>query len=281
MVPRFSHSISLPMTMSTWHRGRGRATGHVRSVSLPCQSHPLIANLQDQIGTVRSSAASADASLAWIQTGLSQIQLLMSAVNDFLHLSESKTVLQHATSSTECLLENFLYLIDSYSSLLSDIVTLMQHQFEVQSALRRHDSALLASSLKSQRRIEKNLNHLMVSLRTAGKCPSLLLASNVQETEIFEVLKEAIGATSAASVVLFNRVVAMSSAASTSADSSVLYTINPFKKKISNEEIEKLIYVKFEELEECVRIVESGSERVLRTLVNNRVALLNIQSNSF
>ncbi|XP_078162108.1 uncharacterized protein LOC144557416 [Carex rostrata] len=278
MVPRCSHSISLPM--STWHRGR--ATGHVRSVSLPCQSHPLIANLQEQIRTVQSWAASADASIAWIKAGLSQIELLVAAVNDFLHLSETKTVLQHATtSSMECLLELFLYLVDSYSSLLSDIVTLMQHQFEVQSALRRHDSTLLASSLKSQRRIEKNLNHLMVSLRTAGKCPSLLLASNVPEAQIFEVLKEAIGATSAASVVLFNQVVAMSSAASTSAASSVLYTINPFKKKISNEETEKLIYVKFQELEECVRVVESGSERVLRTLVDNRVALLNIQSNSF
>ncbi|XP_078161798.1 uncharacterized protein LOC144557144 [Carex rostrata] len=263
----------------TWHRGR--VSGHVRSVSLPCQSHPLIANLQEQIRTVQSWTDSADASLAWIKAGLSQIELLMAAVNDFVHLSETKTVLQHATSSMECLLKLFLYLVDSYSSLLSDIVTLMQHQFEVQSALRRHDSPLLASSLKSQRRIEKNLSHLMVSLRTAGKCPSLLLASNVPEAEIFEVLKEAIGATSAASVVLFNRVVAMFSAASTSAASSILYTINPFKKKISNEETEKLIYVKFQELEECVRIVESGSERVMRTLVNNRVALLNIQSNSF
>ncbi|XP_078161799.1 uncharacterized protein LOC144557145 [Carex rostrata] len=257
MVPRFSHSISLPM--STWQRGR--ATCHVRSVSLPCQSHPLIANLQEQIGTVRSWAASADASLDWIEAGLSQIEVLVLAVNDFLNLSDTKTVLQHATSSTECLLETFFSISNS--------------------ALRRHDSALLASSLKSHKRIEKDLSHLTVSLRTATKGLSLLLASNAPNAEMFGVLKEAIGATSASSVVLFNRVVAISAAASTSATSPALCTIKHLKKKISSGERVKLIYAKYEELDECVRIVESGSQRMLRILVNSRLALLNIQSNSF
>lgn len=278
MVPGFSNTISLPMT--TWRRGT--AACHVRSASLPCELHPLVANLQQQIGTVRSWAASADASVATIKACLSQIELLVSSVNDFLNLTERRTALQHAAASTDCLLENFLCLIDSYGSLLSDIAALKQHQFEAQSALRRHDSTLFSSSLKSQKRIEKDLSRRMVSLRSTTKYPSLLHASaHAPETEIFSVLKEATGAISAASVVLYNRVVAMSAAASTTATSSALGTVRPFKKKIYNAEIEMLICVKFEELEESFRIAESGSERLFRSLVNCRVALLNIQSNSF
>ncbi|KAJ1692564.1 hypothetical protein LUZ63_009262 [Rhynchospora breviuscula] len=279
MIPGFSHSISLPMSP----RWRAKTAYHARSVSLPCRSHPVIANLQEQVGAVRSWAADGDDSLAWIEDGLSQVDLLLSTVNDFLNLSEAQTVLQCATSSTECLLENFLYLVDSFGSLLSDLVTLTQHQFEVQSALRRHDSALLASSLKSQKRIEKDLSHLAASLHAATKSLSLTLASSdASEDEIVRFFKEAIGATSAASVVLINRVAAiLSAAASTAAASSALCAIRPFKKKISNVEKEMLIYLRFEELEECVSVVESGSQRVLRRLMNSRVLLLNIQSNSF
>ncbi|KAJ3691315.1 hypothetical protein LUZ61_020479 [Rhynchospora tenuis] len=278
MIPGFSHSISLQMSP----RWRAPKTAcHARSVSLPCRSHPVIANLQEQIEAIRSWAGSGDDSLAWIEAGLSQIDLLLSTVNDFLNLSQTQTVLRHATAPTECLLENFLYLVDSFGSLLTDLVTLKQHQFEVQSAIRRHDSALLASSLKSQKRIEKDLSHLAASLRTSTKSPSLMLASDASEVEIVGILKEATGATSAASMVLINRVAAMSAAASTAAASSALCTIRPFKKKISNVEKEMMIYVKFEELEECVGVVESASQRVLRSLMNSRVLLLNIQSNSF
>ncbi|KAJ4775416.1 DUF241 domain protein (DUF241) [Rhynchospora pubera] len=278
MIPGFSHSISLPMSP----RWRAKTACHARSVSLPCRSHPVITNLQEQMGAVRSWAADGDDSLAWIEDGLSQIDLLLSTVNDFLNLSETQTVLRHTAGPTESLLENFLYLVDSFGSFLSDLVTLKQHQFEVQSALRRHDSALLTSSLKSQKRIEKDLSHLAASLRTSTKSLSLTLtSSDSSEDEIVRILKEAIGATSAASVVLINRVAAMSVAASTAAASSALCAIRPFKKKITNVEKEMLIYVRFEELEECVSVVESGSQRVLRSLMNSRVLLLNIQSNSF
>lgn len=277
MIPGFNRSISLPMNT----RSKARAAYHVRSVSLPCRSHPLVSNLEEQIRAVRSLATSSDSSLAWINTGLSQIELLHSALNDFLSLSETKNVLQRGTASTEHLLDNLLYLVDSYGSLLSTIATLKQQLFEVQSAFRRCDSNLLASSLKSQRRTEKELSRLASSLRASNKYSPLEPVSDATEAEIFGLLKEAFIATSAVSVVLFNRVVAVSTIASTAAVSSASSRIGPFAKKVSKEEREMAAFKKLEELEECVKVFESGSEKVFRSVVNSRVSLLNIQSDSF
>jgi Arabidopsis protein of unknown function len=250
----------------------------VRSVSLPSESHPFIANLMEQIRAVQSWASGADSSLAEIEAGLSHIELLLLAVNEFLNLSETKTVLRHSPASTDCLLECFLCLVDSYGSLLSDIITLKQHHFEVHSALRRHDSALLASAVKSQRRTEKELSHLDATLRANTKSSHLVLPSDDSDAEIIGVLREVICATSAASVVLIHRVVAVSSAASSVAALLAPFPLRPFKKSISDAEKGVLIHAKFEELEECVEMVERGSERGLRSLVNSRVLLLNIKS---
>ncbi|KAJ1692567.1 hypothetical protein LUZ63_009265 [Rhynchospora breviuscula] len=274
MIPGFNRSITFPMTQ--WPKKR--AAYHVRSVSLPCESRPFIANLKEKLVVVQSWAAGTDTSLASIEAGLSHIELLLLDVSEFLNLSETKTVLQHAAASTECLLETFLYLVDSYGSLQSEMVAVKQHYFEVQSALRTHDSALVVSSLKSQRRLEKELSHLAATLRATTKTLHLGLSSNASEAEIIEVVKEAIGATSAASVVLLNRVAAVLAASSSAAASMASYTVWPFKMRSRNEEREMLYHVKFEELEGCIDMVERGTESALRSLVNSRVLLLNIQS---
>jgi Arabidopsis protein of unknown function len=278
MIPRFNRSISLPMNPRT----KVRAAYHVRSVSLPSQSHPLVTDLEEQIRTVRSWAAGSDSSLAWIEIGLSQIELLHSAINDFLNLSDTKGALRRATVSTEYLLDNLLHLVDLYGSLLSAMATLKQQLFEIESAFRRCDSNLLASSLKSQRRTEKELSRLMSALRASTKCSPLDVASDLAaDAQVVGILKETICATSAASVFIFSRVVAVSTVASTVAASSASSKSMLFAKKISKEARDMGTSEKLKELEKCVEIVESGSEKVFRNLINSRVSLLNIQSDLF
>jgi Arabidopsis protein of unknown function len=160
MIPEFNRSISLPLNPMP----KAQSTYHVRLVSLPSQSNHRIYHLEEQILAVRAWAAGSDGSLAWIEAGLSQIELLQLALNDFLNLSETKNVLQRGTASTECLLDNLLYLVDLYGSFPSATVTLKQQTFEVQSAFRRCDSNRLVSSLKSQRKTEKELRRLASSL---------------------------------------------------------------------------------------------------------------------
>jgi Arabidopsis protein of unknown function len=274
MIRGFHRSITFPIS----HRPKGHAANYVRSVSLPARSHPLITNLEKQIRAVESWAARADASLPSIKAGLSNIEQLLFTINEFLSLSETKTMLRRTVALTECLLKSFLYLVDSYGLLLSEIVTLKHRQFEVQSALRRHDSPVLASSVKSQRRIEKELSHLAANLRAATKCLHYRHLSDDSESEIVGILIEAIGNTSAASGILLSKVVGVSATASTSAAMLTSRAVRPFKKRNSDGEKETSNHENFEELEKCVEMVERGSETLLRSLVNSRVLLLNIES---
>jgi Arabidopsis protein of unknown function len=277
MIPGFNRSISLPLNS----KPKAQSTYHVRSVSLPSQSHHLISHLEEQIQALQTRFATSDGCLASIEAGLSQIELLQSALNEFLNFSESKIALQRGTASMEHLLDNLLYLVDLYGSFLSAMVTLKQQIFEVQSAFRRCDSGRLLSSLKSQRKTEKELSRLVSSLRVSMKPSPVKLECDAMEAKTFWILKEAIFSTSAATLHLMNRVVAVSTAASTAAASSASNRILLFTKKVSKEDREVVSYQKLKELEEFVKIVESGSDKVFRSLINSRVSLLNIQSDSF
>ncbi|KAF3332204.1 hypothetical protein FCM35_KLT01781 [Carex littledalei] len=64
----------------------------------------------------------------------------------------------------------------------------------------------------------------------------------------------------------YTKVVAVSAASSTAAAWFSSSTVRPFKSRICSAEKEMLIHVKVEELEECVEVVERGSDRVLRNL---------------
>jgi len=277
MIPGFNRSISLPLNS----KPKAQSMYHVRSVSLPSQSHPLISRLEEQIRALQTWAASSDGCLASVEAGLSQIELLQSALNEFLNLSETKIALQRGTASMEHLLNNLLYLVDLYGSFLSAMVTLKQQIFEAQSAFRRCDSGRLLSSLKSQRKTEKELCGLVSSLRVSMKPSPVKLESDAMKAEVFWILKEAICSISSATLHLMNRVVVVSTAASTATASSASNRIFLFTKKVFKEETEMVSYQKLEELEEFVKIVESGSDKVFRCLLNSRVSLLNIQSDSF
>ncbi|KAJ3672350.1 hypothetical protein LUZ60_007071 [Juncus effusus] len=267
MVHKFNRSISFPLSPSL--KGR-RASYHVRSVSLPCRAHPRLSNLEEQIRAVHSLTKSTDLS---VETGLSQIELLHGAMNEFLNLSETKNTLS-SLSSIDSLLEDFLNLADSYGSFLSVIVMLKQQLSEVQSAFRRKDATWLASSLRSQKKIEKDLIQITSQLRSVSSCSNLRLGSNASEAEIVGILKEAINAINLASVAIFTKIASISSNASSSASGSI-------KRGALKEEKETMVVDKFEELEECVKILENQSERVFRTAVKSRVLLLNVRSDSF
>lgn len=261
MVPGFSRSFSLPLSPRCTAKNARAASYHIRSVSLPCRSHPLISQLEEQIRAVRSWAVSSDGSSVWVVTGLAQIEILQTAVKKFLHLSQKQEILSHA-ASTEGLLEDFLLLADIYGSFVTAVVTLKQHQAEVQSAIRRADKICLVSALRSQRHVEKEIAQLVLCLKNVSKCRLHCSVSDASEAEIAGILTEAVSATAVATMAVFSRFVGMSTATSS--------TMRSFKKLASN------VVEKLEEAEEFIRNVESCSERVFRSLISLRVSLLNI-----
>ncbi|KAJ4775411.1 DUF241 domain protein (DUF241) [Rhynchospora pubera] len=131
MAPSFARSISLPLSPS--HK---KASYHVRSVSLPCQSHPIISSVEEQIQAIRTWVANPEGSLAWIEAGLAQIEMLHITLEDFLQLPQTQETLCQATSLDQ-LLDDLLQQIDTYDSFVSTIINLSQCNSEVQSAVRR------------------------------------------------------------------------------------------------------------------------------------------------
>jgi Arabidopsis protein of unknown function len=287
MVPGFNRSISLPLSPSRSAKNACAAAAyHIRSVSLPCHSHPLISHLEEQIRVVRSWVASSDGSSAWIETGLAQIETLQTSIKEFLQLSKTQEILCRATA-TEGLLEDFLVLADIYGSFVSAVVTLKQHQADVQSAIRRADKICLVSALRSQRQVEKEISQLVLCLKNASKSRLLGLSSDVSEAEIAGILAEAVSATAIASMAAFSGVVGLVAMPASASSAKTCSAMRSFKKlafnslaksMVSDEEFN--VVEKLEDIEACVRNVESGSERVFRSLISLRVSLLNISTPS-
>ncbi|OAY70964.1 hypothetical protein ACMD2_17625 [Ananas comosus] len=261
---------------------------HARSASLPCPSHPLVSHLEDAMRTVRRWTSEPDRTPARISTGLGRIAILLAALDELLRLPQAEDALRRAgAGAADPLLDDLLRLADAYGSLRSAALDLKESQSEAQSALRRRDAARLASSLGSQRRAEKELARIASAVRSAFRSAS--------GTEIAEIVSEAIAAISAASVAVLLGIAAISAAASASAaatarSSSVLgplrkvgFRSSSNNKKATEEEEEEEIAAleRLEELEKCVGELESGSERVFRSLVNTRVSLLNILTPTF
>jgi phage-related protein len=151
------------------------------------------------------------------------------------------------------------------------------------------DSARLASALRSQRKAGKDLARLAASAARDGAAagsssrPSRLGLGSAAEVEVAGLLAEAAAATAAASAALFGTVAAMSASASAAACSCKrTAALMCLTKKVSEEEKETVALVeRLEELEECIDGLEAGSDKVFRSLVQTRVALLNIHTHIF
>jgi Arabidopsis protein of unknown function len=278
MAPGFIRSTSLPLSPS--HK---KASYHVRSVSLPCQSHPLISILEEQIRAIRSWAVNTEGSSAWIEAGLAHIEQLQIALDDFLQLPQTQETLRQA-ASVDQLLDDLLQLVDAYSSFISTILTLKECHSNVQSAFRRQDEDRMASSLRSQSKVEKELAHLASVLRTISKCRNLALSSGAKEIEIVGIIMEAIAATAFTSMAVFIGVGSLSAAVFSKKSSGPMRSLkklaisSSLMKRAAGKQDHIDTLERFEELNECIRNSECFSEHVFRRLINSRVLLLNIMT---
>ncbi|XP_078161902.1 uncharacterized protein LOC144557231 [Carex rostrata] len=278
MAPGFIRLTSLPVTT-----GQKKASYHVRSASLPCRSHPLISNLEEQIRATRSWAANPEGSLAWIEAGLAHIELLQLALEDFLQLSQTQETLRQA-ASVDQFLDDILQLVDAYGSFVSTILTLKECHSNVQSAFRRRDEVGIASSLRMKRKAEKEIAQLASVFRSISKCRYLALSTDAKEIEIAGITTEAISVAALASMALFTGVATLSAAASSKKNPGTMRSLTklalstPLMKRATIKEEDIDLFQRFEELDECIMNAECFSERVFRSLMNSRVSLLNIMS---
>ncbi|CAM0908644.1 unnamed protein product [Alopecurus aequalis] len=286
MAPSFGRSISFPLSPARSSRPRAAAY-HVRSVSLPCHSHPLLAHLCTHIAAVRawtSTSASTPSSSA--STGLARLDAFHAALADLMLLPEARAALSYGSATAACLLDGFLLLADAHQGFQDTVVELRAHAADAQAALRRRDDSRLASAVRSLRRAEKDLARLAASVRAAAKFPSTMLSAStsVAEVEVSGALAEAVAAAACASAAVFSAVESVSAAATSSlaskrtVASSFMSLVRTAKPAASDEEKEVVAVERLDEVEACLVATEGPSDKVFRSILHTRVALLNIQT---
>nr|XP_051198257.1 uncharacterized protein LOC127311818 [Lolium perenne] len=278
MAPSFGRSISFPLSPARASRPRAAAY-HVRSVSLPCSSHPLLAHLCNHIAAVRSWVADPISA----STGLAHLNALHASLAELLLLPEARSALQCGTAA--CLLDGFLLLADSHGAFQETVVELSAHAADAQVALRRRDDNRLASAVRSLRRNEKDLGRLAGSVRAAAKFPTATFSTScsVAEVEVSGALAEAVAAAAFASAAVFSTVEAVSAAATSALASkktmtSSIMSLVKSGKHASDDDKEVAVLEKLDEVEACVAEIDTGSDKVFRSILHTRVALLNIQT---
>ncbi|XBI14063.1 hypothetical protein VPH35_140710 [Triticum aestivum] len=299
MARAFARSISFPLSPSrSSSSSKPRAPSssyHARSVSLPCRSHPILAHLHTHIRAVRAWAQQGPSALvASVAVGLAHVDALQAALGDLLDLPEAQAALSGAGGSVDRLLDSFLRLADAHGCFQEAMVALKQDVAEALAAVRRRDGARLASAVRSQRRAGKELACLAAAARECAVRPSRLSIlsggqGSAAEVEVTGLLMESAAATASASAALFGTVAALSASVasetcSCNGTASLVCLVTKNKKKKAapgfgeDETAVAAVAERLEELEECIEELETGSEKVFRSLVQTRVALLNIHT---
>ncbi|CAN6206630.1 unnamed protein product [Urochloa humidicola] len=275
MAPSFGRSISFPLSSSPARSSNSKH--HVRSISLPCRSHPLLAHLH-----THTAAAATEPSIS-PSSGLAHIDALLAAVAELLLLPEAQAAVRSAASDR--LLDAFLLLADAHRCFQEALLALRRDAADVRAAIRRRDAAAaakLASAARSQRRTEKELARLAAAVSSSvaiagNKCAARLgLSATAEETEMAAALMDAAAASAVASAAVFSAAASMSAAASSSKKTAS--TFAAFAKKAAAPETTDVAPEKLDELEHCIDDCESGSEMVFRSIVRIRVSLLNIRT---
>ncbi|XP_043714510.1 uncharacterized protein LOC122662869 [Telopea speciosissima] len=272
---------------------------HIRSISLPCNSHPLISQLKDKINVLRSwesEAITTRPSSASLCAVLNHLKNLHDCLDDLLDLPQTQDSLRRRSDWVEKLLEDFLRFVDVYGIFQASLVALKEEQLTVQVAIRRRDESKMSSYVKALKKMDKEMRKLTSTVRCIGKSSSsaLTFVSN-GDAELAAILRDVNEVTVMVSVALFHGMSSSSSSAKSwmvgwrlskryqkmkeekgirEFEEAGVQSLSCLRKK-GNDEM-RMALGKLQTLEDCIGRIESGSERVFRSLINTRVSLLNI-----
>ncbi|XP_042509229.1 uncharacterized protein LOC122084874 [Macadamia integrifolia] len=283
---------------------------HVRSISLPCKSHPLLSQLKDKIDDLRrweselNAATTTTTTTTGVSTsaclcdGLTHLKNLQHCLDDLLHLPQTQESLRRRSDWVENLLEDFLRFVDVYGIFRIALLALKEQQLTAQVAIRRRDESKMVSYVKACNRKDKDMRKLASVVRCIGKWSAPAMSSD-SDAELAAILRDVTQVTVSVSVALFNGI---SSSSSSSAPGSWMMTgwrlsrktqkikkqkgIREFEeaevqslqllRKKGDEEVMRMTLRRLQALDDCIGGIESGTEKVFRSLINTRVSLLNV-----
>ncbi|KAA3490236.1 DUF241 domain-containing protein [Gossypium australe] len=295
MVGVFRRSLSFPNKTLT-RPPKPQISHHIRSISLPCRSHPLITQIKDEITDLKTWSRSPEKpTSAWLCDGLRRLKDLQDSLHDILQLPQTQQLLSHKREWVEKLLEDFLRFVDVYGIFQTSFLSLKEEQLSARVALRRKDDSRVAVYLKGRKKMAKEIAKLVSSIRCIGRYsfPASAFVS-ILDTELTSVISDIIEVTVSVSVALFNGI-SMAFISSKSSWIRLALTKKSNKVKIEgsikefeemgeanvwslrrkgDEEV-RMVLERMQDLERCIADIESASDKAFRSLINTRVSLLN------
>ncbi|XP_044510784.1 uncharacterized protein LOC123229201 [Mangifera indica] len=296
MVGVFKRSLSFPNKHPN-RPSKPPISHHVRSVSLPCRSHPLISQIKTEINELKIwSSKSENRTSAWLCDGLRRLKDVHDSLDDILQLPQTQESLRNQHQWVEKLLEDFLRFVDVYGIFQTSVLALKEEQLAAQVAIRKKDDSRVALYLKARKKIAKEMVKLASAIRCIGQypVPRSLLVSNIANTELAGVVCEAVEVTLLVTEALFSGISSSFASRKSSwmglrlskraKSLKVEESIEEFQqvsaeilwglRKKDDEHVDKVLK-KMQHLEGCICSVDSVSEKAFRSLINTRVSLLN------
>lgn len=299
MVGVFRRSLSFPNKPNPNRPSKPTLSRHTRSISLPCRSHPLISQLKDHISELQSWSSTCDSSSAWLVDGLTRLTELHHCLDDTLQLPQTQEALRRQPhySSVENLLEQFLRFVDVYGIFRGSVLALKEEHSAVEVAIRKRDESRVGLYVKARKRMANEMSKLVNEVRmcTRSSEPVSPNTVNVGDVELAAVVSDVVKVTVMVSVALFNGIALsfgprksttwmnmgmMKKGKVDDRDQGIhefeqvgVKSLLGLRKK-GAEEV-KFTLKKMRELEASIEGIETCSERVFRSLINARVALLN------
>ncbi|KAI3988693.1 hypothetical protein MKX01_027057 [Papaver californicum] len=241
-------------------------TFHVRSISLPTESHPLTLAVEEQLCRLRSSELATSSSS--ISSNLAGLKDLYESVEDFLSTHDGKCL--------ETVLDGSIMLLDVCST-VKDVLSQMKQSFQVlQSSIRRHSNEV-DTYMSSRKKVTKVIRKCLTDLkRTANKKNDLVadvsLLKEVEATTL-AVLESILSFVSEPKQNKSMIYKLMSTKSAAQQISEVMKIDIALKSKgMEVNDVKKPL----EAVEMNLQDFEVGLESVFRCLIKNRVSLLNI-----
>ncbi|KAL5778339.1 hypothetical protein ACOSP7_011265 [Xanthoceras sorbifolium] len=298
MVGVFRRSLSFPNKHPNRPSKPPIMSHHIRSISLPCRSHPLISQIKNEVNELKTWSTKPDGRTStWLCDGLSRLKDVHDSLVDILQLPQTQDSLRNQNDWVEKLLEDFLRFVDVYGIFQTSVMALKEEQFAAHVAIRKRDESKLAMYLKARKRMAKELTKLVSAIRYIGQYPvPRSMLTSMADTELAGVVSDAVEATMLVTTALLNGISEALAPRKSSSWMGLRLKKNTKKAKMEegiqefqqvgverlwgvmrkkSEEEVRVVSKKMRDLEGCVRDIESVCEKVFRSLINTRVSLLN------
>ncbi|GAV63454.1 DUF241 domain-containing protein [Cephalotus follicularis] len=297
MVGVFKRSFSVPSKHHSLQSSPPITSHHIRSVSLPCRSHPLISQLKDEITDLKTRASKPDnRTSAWLCDALSSLKVIHNLLDDILQLPQSRESLTHKHDWVEKLLEDFLRFVDVYGIFQTSVLALKETHYAAQVAIRKKDDSKSALHVEATKKMAREMGKLTSTIRCIGKytVPGSVGVSIGDADQLGGIISDVIEVTVLVSLALFNGVSLLFVSRKSSWMGLRLLKlakrvkvdegIQEFQqfgveslwglKKKGDEEV-WVTLKRMKDLAGCIDSIELVSEKVFRSLIRSRVSLLN------